>query len=149
MDSTKSISDEIPGRKPGSHCSLCDRGKLLPVIVNHSGDNGIMGTDGRSWSHDYINRLACSHCSVCFEVAKTFRERELNGYLEKQVEGFKNPEKKPSTCVSCRQKLAQGNQTEDHPMIIGGVRICASYLYCAICFKVYWVEKPKESDDYP
>lgn len=142
MDISAKAFDDIPGRKPGSRCPACKNGKLLPVIETHSGDNGIMGPDGRSWCNSFIVRLACRSCSTCFEVAKEYRGLELHKHLEEQLTGFGNPPEKPKSCKSCRRTLVECSHfATDVQLLFLTVNEETKFLYCDVCFKVRWVEK--------
>lgn len=149
MDISTKAHEEVPGRLPGSGCPRCRTGILVPVIETESDDNGIMGPDGRSWCYSYINRLACNGCSSCFEVAREFRRLELHKHLEDQLKGHKNPIKKPKVCRSCRRRLVQGTECGDNTILFETQTPDTEFLYCDVCFKIQWIEKPKAESQNP
>jgi len=140
MDISVKAAEEVPGRLPGSGCPRCRTGMLMPVIKTESGDNDIYGPDGRSWCRSVIDRLACNGCSSCFEVAKEFRELDLQKHLEDQLKGYKNPAKKPRVCRSCRRYLVQGAKSADNTILFDGQAPDTEFLYCYVCFKIQWLE---------
>ncbi len=141
MDISTKASGTVPGREPGSNCPACKIGILMPKIETESGDNGIMGPDGRSWCYSYICRLACNNCSTCFEVAKEYRGLELHQHLEGQLTGFENPVKKPETCLHCERTLVECSHfATDVQRYFSTANEETKFLYCDVCFTVKWLE---------
>ncbi|MDQ7814589.1 MAG: hypothetical protein RDU25_02190 [Patescibacteria group bacterium] len=139
---TLKVHDRIRGCMPGTPCPHC-RCALLPVLSVEEGEGGVIG-GRRSLPRRTIDHLACEGCSTSYEVAMEFRERDLRAYLEDQVVSSTNPESKPAECPHCREELTFSSKVEDytHGRRRGPVAKVADFLYCDICFKVYWVEKP-------
>lgn len=133
----------IPGRKIGSVCPACKKGRLCVVTHHSEGDNGIMGPGGHSWSFDLIDRLGCDRCSASYEVEAALRNAKLQEMIGKQLKAFKQPAQKPDKCPDCRAKeLTQDVYFDRKPFADYGLGEHdgeTQYLYCGRCCHVVWI----------
>lgn len=140
MDINK-FYDRIPGKQPGLGCERCHKGWLYPVIRLENGGGNVIGGP-RGWERYTIDHLVCTGCALTYEVCKELRGVDLVRHLESQLDKFQNPKEKPEGCQwHDHAKLVEGRKTEDAPFRRNESITVATFLYCDVCFKVYWVEK--------
>ncbi|MFA5185296.1 MAG: hypothetical protein WC551_02325 [Patescibacteria group bacterium] len=141
MMDVQRMNDRIPGKQPGLGCERCHNGWLYPVVRVESGGGDVIGGP-RGWQRSMIDHLVCTSCSLTFEVCKELRGVDLDRHLQDQLDNFQNPKEKPEVCQwHDHTKLAEGHKTKEAPFRRHESRIVATYLYCDVCFKVYWAEK--------
>jgi hypothetical protein len=136
----------IPGYQPKAECPACKKGRLRIVTRHESGNNGVMGPGGHSWSFNVIERLACDKCFASFEVDAKLRHQQLERFVQTQLERFKNPTALPKGGCPCGEEkltkgewsLSRGACSFRHEKTVRCV-----FLYCAGCYRVHWVEPPE------
>ncbi|MCX6714715.1 MAG: hypothetical protein NTX72_02790 [Candidatus Uhrbacteria bacterium] len=139
------MSKKNPGQKIMASCPSCHIGKLLVRIKHKEFRDGAIGARGTPDS-DTIHELVCSNC--CGKFAAENEGASIWPLIEKDLEAFQQPKKKPKTCHACHNDSLKDHATslpsdDDDWGPVGGYSRHENertrYLYCTDCLAVVYI----------